>query len=113
MTKEQALEKMKHLKMILKSPSLSTLEDLQIDGGEFLGRDLPAIYKDLLPSWYVENLTKNKTLFNKAKEGAITRSDQLENYSKLIFFTWFDHYKTRVEAWDVLIKLIVLKDKDQ
>lgn len=108
-TNRQTVNQLNHLLMLCQSPSFCEFEDTQVYNGWFIGKQLPAIYKDFLPKGYLKRFTRRRDIYEET-DSSLSKNDRAHEYIRLIFKEFVDYY---AQNTDELIALITFINTDQ
>ena len=104
-TNRQTINQLNHLLMLCESPSFSEFEDLQVYNGWFIGKQLPANYRDFLPNGYLKRFTRRRDIYDKTDD-SLSQNDRAHEYIKLIFKEFVTYYSKNTDELTALITFI-------
>ncbi len=104
-TNRQTINQLNHLLMLCESPSFSEFEDLQVYNGWFIGKQLPANYRDFLPNGYLKRFTRRRDIYDKT-DNSLSQNDRAHEYIRLIFKEFVTYYRENTDELVALITFI-------
>ena len=104
-TNRQTINQLNHLLMLCQSPNFCEFEDLQVYNGWFIGKQLPANYRDFLPEGYLKRFTRRRDIYDKT-DTSLSKKERAHEYIKMIFKEFVSYYTKNTDELTALITFI-------